>query len=337
MPLSDTLFIAAQEGRFAKVPFLRPLSGLWAAGAHLKNALYDRAWLPIHRLPIPVVSVGGLTAGGSGKTPLIHLLAKSLQQSGQIAIVSSGYRAKESGLPLGDELQMLKNRLQQGLFYGGKNRALLGKKAAEEGAKIALLDDGFQHRRLHRDFELVVLDASNPFGYGAFLPRGLLRDSPRELSRAAAIFLNGDGEPDLSSYTEAPLIRLKPKIRRILDLRSKRAVSLKGIPVGAFCGIARPKRFFETLRHLGADCLDSWSLADHAKPGQASLKEFARRCKRRGAHALVCTEKDAVKLGNIELSLPLCYLEMELEVVSNRQAWQSLIEKIAVKMNNQAI
>lgn len=337
MRLSDRLFLEAQEGRLTKLSALRPFSGLWAVLAFLKNELYSRKLLPIRQLPLPVVSIGSLTAGGSGKTPLVHLLARSLQPFGRIAILSRGYRAKESGLPLGDELQMLKNRLQTGLFYSGKNRASLGKQAVEDGACLALLDDGFQHRRLHRDIELVVLDASNPFGYGAFLPRGLLRDSPRELRRADAIFLNGDGEPPLSAYADAPFIRVRPIIRRVLDLASKRTLLLKGSPVGAFCAIARPKKFFETLRNIGADCIETWSLADHAKPDFELLEAFAKRCKWRGAKALVCTEKDAVKLRHIRLSLPLCYLEMELEIVSNREAWQSLIEKIALKMNNQAI
>ncbi len=332
MRLSDRLFLDAQEGKFAHVSALQPISSLWGVGSSLKNALYSRKWLPIAKLPIPVVSIGGLTAGGSGKTPLVHLLAKALQPLGKIAILSRGYRAKESGLPLGDELQMLKNRLGDGLYYAGKNRAALGKRAAEEGAQVALLDDGFQHRRLHRDFELVVLDASNPFGYGSFLPRGLLRDSPKELSRADAIFLNGEGEAATS--LGAPLIRIKQKLRRVLDLATQRSVSLKGAAIGAFSAIARPKKFFDTVRAAGADCLESWPLSDHAKPDPALLEAFAKRCKRRGAKAIVCTEKDAVKLQGVSLSLPLCYLEMELEIVSNQVAWQSLIEKIALKMNN---
>ncbi len=334
MRLFDRLFQEAGEGRFAKAAALRPLSGLWAAGALLKNELYSRKWLPIQRLEIPVVSIGGIAAGGSGKTPLVQLLAKSLKPFGEIAILSRGYRAKESGLVLGDELQMLKNRLGGSLYYAGKQRANLGKKALKDGARLALLDDGFQYRRLYRDFDLIVLEASNPYGYEAFIPRGLLRDSPKELCRADAVFLNGEGEVDLSFLTDAPVIRVKPKIRRVLDLEAQRSVSLKGVPIGAFCAIARPKKFFTSLAETGAECLESWFLADHAKPDKTHLESFAKRCKRRGAKALVCTEKDAVKLQGIHLPLPLCYLEIDLEIVSNRGAWESLIEKIASKMNN---
>jgi len=327
----------ASEGKFAHSNFLRPASGLWALGAWVKNALYDRSYLPIVRLPIPVISVGSLSAGGSGKTPLVHLLAKTLQPYGQLALFSRGYRAKESGLELGDELQMLKNRLQRGLFYAGKNRAVLGSQAVAEGAEAILLDDGFQYRKLHRDFELVILDASNPFGYGAHLPRGLLRDSLSQLRRADILFLHGEGEVDLSLYTKAPVIRVKSQVRRVLGLETRKAVSLKDAPVGAFCAIAQPKRFFETLQRLGTDCLDRWILSDHAKPDPRALQEFARRCKRKGARFLVCTEKDAVKLSAFQVCLPLVFLEMELEITSNQPVWQSLIEKIALKMNNQAI
>ncbi len=335
MQLRNSLFLAAQEGKLTEVTALRSLSALWSLGARLKNKLYDRKWLTSHQLSLPVVSVGSLTAGGSGKTPLVHLLAKTLQPHGKIALLSRGYLAKKSGLPLGDEMQMLKNRLPGGLFYVGKNRKASGQKAFEAGAALAILDDGFQHRKLHRDIELVILDPANPFGYGAFLPRGLLRDPPEQLKRADAIFLNGEADCDLSSYTKAPLIRVRPKIRRCVDWQSKKSVSLKNCSVGAFCAIAHPKRFTETLRQLGVNTLESWFLSDHAKPDAQILKDFAKRCKRKGAEALICTEKDAVKLEAVDLPLPIYYLEMELEIDSHgKGAWDSLIEKIALKMNN---
>jgi tetraacyldisaccharide 4'-kinase len=335
MHLRDNLFLLAQEGKLSEMTSLRPLSALWCIGARLKNEIYERKWLPIHQLSIPVVSVGSLTAGGSGKTPLVHLLAKTLQSFGKVAMLSRGYRAKASGLALGDEMQMLKNRIPGGLFYAGKDRRASGKRAINEGAAIALLDDGFQHRKLHRDIELLILDPANPFGYGAFLPRGLLRDPPEQLKRADAVFLNGEADCDLSAYTKAPLIRVRPKIRRCIDWQSKKSVSLKNSRVGAFCAIAHPKRFLETLRHLGVATLESWFLSDHDKPEPGMLRDFAKRCKRRGAEALVCTEKDAVKLELLELPLPIYYLEMELEIDSHGQgAWDSLIEKITLKMNN---
>ncbi len=335
MQLRNSLFLAAQDGKLAEIAALRPLSALWSMGARLKNELYDRKWLPICRLPIPVVSVGSLTAGGSGKTPLVHLLSISLQPFGKVALLSRGYLAKASGLALGDEMQMLKNRIPGGLYYADKDRLAIGRKAAEEGAAIAILDDGFQHRKLHRDIELLILDPANPFGYNAFLPRGLLRDPPERLKSADAVFLNGEAEIDLSSYTNAPLIRVRPKIRRCVHWQSKKAVSLKDRRVGAFCAIAHPRRFLETLNHLGVSTLESWFLSDHAKPDAELLRNFAKRCKRKGAEALVCTEKDAVKLERLDLPLPIYYLEMELEIDSHGQgAWDSLIDKIALKMNN---
>lgn len=334
MRFRDSLFLAAQEGKFVESRLLSPLSAAWSAGSSLKNILYDRHWLPIRRLPIPVVSIGSLAAGGSGKTPLVHLLAKTLQTFGKTAILSRGYRAEISGLKLGDEMQMLKNRLPHCLVFVGKNRQALGKRAVEAGAQVALLDDGFQHRRLHRDIELLVFDVSNPFGYGAFLPRGLLRDGLEQLRRADALFVHGEGKLDLSAHTSAPCIGVKPKILRIVDAKSHKAVSLKRCKVGAFCAIAHPRRFLKSLHQAGCESVESWFLADHALPKAGALQEYARRCKRKGAEALLCTEKDAVKLFTKDLALPLYYLEMELEIISGQAVWDSLIEKIALKMNN---
>jgi tetraacyldisaccharide 4'-kinase len=330
--LRHKLYFSVQEGRWSRSLFLRPLSGLWSFVAHVKNWLYDRRVLPIHHSPIQVVSIGNIVAGGSGKTPLVHLLAQALHTSGPIAILSRGYRSKKSALLLGDELTMLSHRLPQAICIANPDRASGAQKAVLQGARLIILDDGFQHRRLHRDLDLVVIDSSNPFGYGAFLPRGLLRDPPSRLKSTDAIFVNGDLsdqlESDLRKWSNAPLIQVALGLKRILDLEGREQKMLWGRKVGAFCAIGQPLRFFRTLHDCGAQIVDQWTLPDHEKFEWPQIHAFAERCRAAGATALVCTEKDAVKIPFDCSILPIYYLEMQLTIVSGQANWQNLIETI---------
>ena len=319
------LRLAVQEGRFAHSQLLRPLSGLWYLGATLKNWLYDRKILPIEHLSVPVVSVGAITAGGSGKTPLVHLLASTLKAAGPIAILSRGYRGA-------DEAVLLQKRLPDVPVLIGKNRILMGRAAIQKGARLLILDDGFQYRSLYRDFELLTLSEKNRTGYGAFLPRGLLRDPPSRLREATTIFLHGDPLEESS----VPSISVQMKMKRLLDLHGREQSDPLRKKIGAFCAIAQPHRFFGTLREtFRAELVHSWILPDHEEFPLEALSSFAAHCRNNGASALICTEKDAVKLPkDLSLALPILYLEMELEVVSGAIHWKNLIEKIVLKMNN---
>ncbi len=330
--LRRKLYLSVQEGRWSRSLCLRPLSGLWALIAHVKNSLYDRGILPIHRVPAFVISVGNLVAGGSGKTPLVHLLAQSINSLGPIAIVSRGYHAKESGLPLGDELSMLSRRLPGTLCFANPDRAAAAQEAIAQGARLVILDDGFQHRRLHRDLDLVMIDAANPFGYGAFLPRGLLRDPPSRLKQADAIFVNGNLSDqlifDLRKWSAAPLISVSLCVQRILDLQGREKKSLAECKVGAFCAIGQPGRFFQTLKQSHVQIVDQWILPDHEKFEFSHIQTFAERCRLQGASAIVCTEKDAVKIPFDCTALPIYYLEMQLKIISGQTDWKNLIEII---------
>lgn len=339
MKLRSKLFLAAQEGLFSPYLALRPLSGLWWIASQSKNWLYDHSCLPIHRAPSYVVSVGNLVAGGTGKTPLIHRIAMECQSKGPVAILSRGYLAKKSGLPLGDELTMLSERLPDARLFADKNRVRSAKEAIKDGAKLILLDDGFQYRKLHRDLDLVVVDAANPFGYGCFLPRGLLRDSPERLKQADAVFIHGESSQTmemLRSHTSAPLIGIGLKLERVLDLEGREQTFLANQKVGAFCAIGRPNRFFQSVEKTGALTVHHWVLPDHEPVDLAELTAFAKKCQQMGASCLLCTEKDAVKLRSLHLRLPIpiYYLEMQIEIISGMDEWRNLIENIRLKMNN---
>jgi tetraacyldisaccharide 4'-kinase len=330
--LRRKIYLSVQKGRFSRANVLRPMSGLWSIGAWIKNRLYDRQVLPIHRLPVPVISVGNIVAGGSGKTPLVLFLAELLQSIGLVAIISRGYKAQSSSLLLGDELTMLSRRLTGAICIANPDRVAAGFQAIAKGARLILLDDGFQHRRLHRDLDFVVIDSANPFGYGAFLPRGLLRDSPRRLSEADALFVNGDLSETLAAailrYSSAPLIHVRMRLCRILDRQGNERTNISGQKVGLFCAIGRPERFIQTVRETGAEIVQTSFLLDHEKFDDCRIKMFADECRRLGAMALVCTEKDAVKLSQNHFLLPIYYFEMRMEIVSGQTDMQNLIEKI---------
>ncbi len=339
MRLRDRLSAAVRDGLLADCRCLAPFSALWRGAASLRHALYDLGAMRTHRLGIPVVSIGNIVAGGSGKTPLVHLLARTLQSRGKVAILSRGYLAAQSGLSLGDEGEMLRRKLPEALVFAQKNRVQAGLEAIAQGANAIVLDDGLQYRRLHRDFEIIAIDSANPFGFGAFLPRGLLRDSPKRLGKADAIVVSGEItenlEREIRRYTRAPLIGVRAIPRRTLDLSQREQSLGLGSKIGLFCGLGAPKKFLHTAQSLGLEIAASWYLPDHARPDLEGLAEFSRKAQILGAQALLCTEKDAIKLfESPSVYLPILYLEVELEIFSGKADWLNMIEKIALKMNN---
>ena len=205
------------------------------------------------------------------------------------------------------------------------------KRQVNEGAKIILLDDGFQYRKLHRDFDLVLLAGSDPFGKGHYLPWGFLRDHPRRLRSADTIFVSGGQTPLFT----APHVQVEVKVDRILDMQQKVAPSIKDVKVAIFCGIAKPHLFKKTVQELGAQVVCEWALLDHQQILKSRLEKFALEAKNCGAQLLVCTEKDYVKLDPaFSVSLPIVFLEISLVVSEGCSLWENLIAKISQKIDN---
>lgn len=283
---------------------LKLMSGCYRGAVSLRNFAYDFV-IPSIRLSVPVISVGNIVAGGTGKTPFIHYLTKVLGES-EIAILSRGYRRKGSKTVVvesdtsveccGDEPLLLAQKLPKAKVIVGADRVMSGRIAERLGAKLILLDDGMQHRGLHRDIEIGVMDARDLFGRGHFLPRGLLRDSPKRLSKADLIILNGVKDKDhfealttrIRQYTEAPITAMELIVENSIELASKK--------VGVFCAIAAPERFIDTLKTLGCDIVLKEFKPDHLPFTQEEIEQFANLAHDRGAECIVCTEKDAVKL-----------------------------------------
>lgn len=299
-------------------PALAPLGWLYGAWMRARNAHYDRAGAA-QRVEAPVVSIGNLSAGGTGKTPVVGWLARALQARGITpAIVSRGYRGAAGSGPLvvsrgagpeceasvsGDEPWMLANTLPGTLVVVGSRRILGARKAIELGARVVLLDDGFQHRALVRDLDVVLLDATRPFQFDRLLPAGRLREPASSLGRADWILLTRAGSANgLGALRDAvravnqaaPILEADHRARGFLD-PSGQAVEKPGRAV-AFCGIGHPDRFRQDLERLDVSIESFRAFGDHERIDAGSLDELKRIASERDA-ALVTTEKDLARVG----------------------------------------
>jgi tetraacyldisaccharide 4'-kinase len=234
---------------------LAPFSFLFFLWSVLRNVLYDQKLLSTYRLPIPVISVGSPAAGGTGKTPVVIALALLFQEK-KVAILTRGYRG-------GDEAELMRRRCPNAMVIVDPDRVRGGKKAVELGADLILLDDGFQHRRLERDFDLLLLDDRAK----RYLPWGTYRESPNK-RKGDAIWKNVE--------------------KRFEGIWPRWPTS----PLALFCGIGRPESFEATVRSLGIEVVDRWFLADHEAPRKEDLRRFQKKV----GVGLICTEKDAMKL-----------------------------------------
>lgn len=337
--------------------FLYFLSFFYQLIIFFRNWAFDYGILKKYRASVPVISIGNLVVGGTGKTPVTLMMAQEFCSDFMLAILSRGYRSlAENGAasfavsqgngPLfpasvcGDEAYLLAQRLPKVHVFVGKNRSQSSKLAEKAGVQIILLDDGMQHRYLERDFEVVVMDATDPFGQGYLLPRGFLREGPSSLARAHLIILNHvNGKAhfelvkrQLKQFTKAPVIGTKMEQIQIEDLKGEPLPSLNGKKVAIFCAIARPEYFLQTIEKMGAEVIDYNFLPDHTKMTEERLIQFCERNRRLGAEWILCTEKDAVKIeGESVKSQPIAWLKTGLVVVEGETDWRSFTKKIKLQ------
>lgn len=333
----ESYVLDVMEGKRKGKPVLHLLSYLYKSGVFLRNFAYDAKVFKAKKVAAPVISVGNIVAGGTGKTPFVKMLADALSQLFKVAILSRGYLSKversketvcihaDTAVEIcGDEPFWLARQLPQVSVWVGKNRCELAERSLQKGATVLLLDDGMQYRDLHRDIEIVVMDGEDLFGKGYFLPRGLLRDTPRRLKRADLIVINDAKchtkvKEKLLSYTQAPLLFVRMKLQ----------TDLKGKKVGVFCAIGKPQRFIHSLKEAGFDITATFFKQDHLPFSYDEIEKFAKESK---AEALVCTQKDYVKIpAQATFQLPLIPIAAEFEIVSGKDEWHKLIETIKKK------
>ena len=334
-------------GRYFLAPLFWPLSKLFQFVVFIRNWLFDKRLKHISYVDVPVISVGNIVAGGSGKTPVTIMLGKLLSTN-KIAILSRGYRSQAeykgevtafthkdgfSAEEVGDEPLMISNRLPESRLYIGSDRLSSANQAVLEGCEMLLLDDGFQHRRLGRDFDVVVMDSNDPWGGGAFLPWGSLRETSSALQRAHLIILTNvirgvDLEAlkmEIGHYSAAKIIATK--------LVHSGCLELKGVKVGAFCAIAKPENFYKTLSDLGASVINRLELGDHCSAREDRLMEFMKECRAIGCLLVVCTEKDFVKIDRRKIfPLPLKVLKVDMEVIEGQQFLCRFLDMVQKKI-----
>lgn len=337
---------------------LQPLSAGFRLGVALRSAAYQRGWFKTRRLGRPVVSVGNLTLGGSGKTPLVAFIAKTLLKRGwRPGILTRGYgRRRGSELvaleprpcrvadahQVGDEPALLAKLLPEVPIVVCADRYRAGRLAEETFHVDAhILDDGFQHLALARDLDIVALDVTQEFSDRALLPAGRLREPCAALARAHLVVLTRvdlRGPEPLKHQVErlnprARIFRSGTKLCGLVDVETGRVLTpevLRGRPVSAFCGLGNPGAFFADLRRWGFTVVAENAFPDHYAYTEADLERLSERARQAGAAALLTTEKDAVNfplLWESEPPILACVIQAEIaEAEEFEQALQEGLE-----------
>lgn len=313
---------------------LAPLGFLYGGITRLRCLLYRRGLLPSYRAPVPVISVGNLTVGGTGKTPVVDRIVRySLSRGERPAVVSRGYGGRiRSGVALvscgngapprlmadvcGDEPYLIARRNPQAIVVVAPKRRDGVMRAIEEcGATLIILDDGYQHLAVSRDLDILLLDATRPFGNGHVLPAGLLREPAAALDRAhLCIFTRSRGTASALSHPIPTLWSrhgLRPELYD-LEGQSCTVAALAGRRGVAFAGIARPETFFAALLALGLDLVATVALNDHCVYDAETLATLNTAAK--DADFFVTTEKDGVKLRACLFERPCFQALLELEL-----------------------
>jgi tetraacyldisaccharide 4'-kinase len=348
--LSPTEFRELVSGRRKGVQatVLRALLRLaetpYALAMRVRNRRYDRGSAESHAAGVPVISVGNLTLGGTGKTPLVEWIAKKLRESGiRLAIVSRGYGAEESGY--NDEALELELSLPDVPHLQNPDRVTAARVAVEElEMQLILLDDGFQHRRLRRDLNIVLLDASEPFGFGHVFPRGTLREPLNGLARADVTVLSradmvtsevrGKIQARVRQYSpQAIWCEVEHRVTTLLGSNGHEVSTdlLKGKRVAAFCGIGNSAGFRHTLDTLGCEVVAWREFPDHynyTREDVAALSEWGQQ-----ADVLVCTRKDLVKLRVPTLgSIPLWAVKIEIGFLAGQAEFEQQVAQIVERI-----
>jgi tetraacyldisaccharide 4'-kinase len=325
---------------------LRPFAALYSAAARLRATAY-RAGL-VRRRSIDaaaVVSVGNLTVGGTGKTPMVLWIAEHLIAEGQqVGILTRGYRGatrskagadRHAAQSTSDEVQLLQARLGPQVTFGvGADRFRNGVVLAKQGARWLILDDGFQHLQLARTVDIVLLDATDPFGGGQMLPAGRLREPRSALARADLIVITRtDHAPALETivrrYSAAPIFYARPELSAVRVFRGRypgdRDTAAHSRKLFAFCGIGNPNAFLADLRNWAFDFVGHKFFPDHHRYSQREIDEIWREAAQAGAQALMCTEKDIFNLAGVPgESLDLLYCQISMQVAKPEGLWNAI-------------
>jgi tetraacyldisaccharide 4'-kinase len=321
---------------------LPPFSALYSLATRLRLAAYRRHLFSVSKLDAAVISVGNITTGGTGKTPLVEWACRVLAHEGkrvcvltrgfgrrnpnEQVVVSDGNKVMTDVSAAGDEpLLLATNLLGVAAVVCNSNRTEAGQWAINNlQSEVFVLDDGFQHLQLDRDLNIVTIDATNPWG-GGMLPYGHLREPLSGLARADCVVLTRTGEPtDLASLTKAlqrivgqtPIFRSRMHTSGLRRLDGETIDSASSIsqPIAAFCGVGNPASFFDHLRSEGYELASERAFPDHYNYQQADVDNIVAEAKGKGAASILTTAKDAVRLSSFHFEIPCYELEIRISI-----------------------
>ena len=311
---------------------MNPLSAIFGAGVSLRNALYDRRVFQVKKLARPVVSIGNISVGGSGKTPFVIALGQLLAERGiAFDVLSRGYGRSSTEIAVvdpngspaqfGDEPLLIARKLQAPVIVSA-DRYQAGLLAEKKfSSKLHLLDDGFQHRRLHRDFDIVLLPAEDQ--RGSLLPAGRLREPITALNRADVVVLT-------DSQAQAVEAKSIWRARRVIEFPAAVGKAI------AFSGIARPRQFIEGLKSSRIEVAGTITFRDHHRYEQRDINRLLALKKQTSAGSFITTEKDLINLGALSSQLiPLHIAKLRIELDSPEQLLMELLKAIEQRSGQQ--
>ncbi len=351
---------------------LHALSFLYRGIVQARLFLYRKRLFRERTLGCLVISIGNLTVGGTGKTPVVEKFARALQSGGRrVAILSRGYKSRKppffrrlallfrnsgdytprvvsDGRSLllnsrlaGDEPYMLAANLKDVIVLVDKNRVKAGLYAIEKmGCDTLLLDDGLQYLKLRHRLDVVLIDRQSPFGNEYLLPRGTLREPPRNLKRASYIFVTKSlpaGDPELVKRIRrhnrtAEIIECAHRPQYLENIHTGERLPLDWLKdryIGALSAIARPDSFEQALSELGPILDVRRHFADHHRFTEKEIQAFIDRCERRDVAAIVTTEKDSVRFPRLaKVKVPIYFLRVEIEILTGEESWQHCVDRI---------
>jgi tetraacyldisaccharide 4'-kinase len=338
---------------------LIPLSVLYGAAMRIRTSLYNLGVLHSEDVGVPVISVGNLTTGGTGKTPLVEWVARRVAATGKkVCVLTRGYGRENPGARVlvsdgrtinadsrlaGDEPRLLaESLLDKAAVISDADRLGAARWARSVlHSEVFVLDDAFQHRKIKRDLDILLIDATNPWGGAKLLPAGRLREPQKELRRADVVVITrAEIAPDLTKLlaeiqTISPKARIfeaRTSVRRIAQLNgepvTEELANLRAVPVGAFCGLGNSESFFRNVELDGWRSVLSRSFGDHHRYKQTDIDDVAKQAMSKGAKMLLTTTKDSVKLRTLEFPLPCYVLEIENQLSDEGRLSELILSSI---------
>lgn len=339
--------------------FLQPLAWPYEKAVVVRNKKYDSRPEAVHRLKTKVISVGNITVGGTGKSPLVIWLAQQLHKMDKkVVILSRGYKRKMktpvivsdgeqiyiSPQNAGDEPAMMARRLKGVPVVVGSDRTWIGQWA--EGLyhpDVFILDDAFQHRRLYRDLDIVVINQQNPWGNGHLLPAGPLREPIASLKRADLILFSHSNnevknkclQREIRKITEVPILTSHHQPCCFVAVKNNDEIALNAMPskdIMAFTGIGNPLSFFTMLMNLKFSLKETETFSDHYWFTKGDIESLVQKARASGASAVVTTEKDAVRIVDWPFDkIPLYYMQIDLQIDSDQSVLVSKLKQLFEK------